>query len=174
MAPATESIMGSLPLGKAGVGSAVNDTSRQVGGALGVAIIGSALSSYYGSHIADALKGQSPKVVTAAKSSIGGAIDAAAKIGGPAGNSLATLAKEAFVGGMHRGAIVAAISALIGAIIAALYLPARPPAATVEEQEAELAAEIGDLPHALTTDAPAPVAEDQMAGDQVADPAPTV
>ena len=43
MAPATESIMGSLPLAKAGVGSAVNDTTRQVGGALGVAIIGSVL-----------------------------------------------------------------------------------------------------------------------------------
>ena len=50
MAPATESIMGSLPLAKAGVGSAVNDTTRQVGGALGVAIIGSVLSSIYGSR----------------------------------------------------------------------------------------------------------------------------
>ena len=53
MAPATESIMGSLPLAKAGVGSAVNDTTRQVGGALGVAIIGSVLSSTYGSKISE-------------------------------------------------------------------------------------------------------------------------
>ena len=59
MAPATESIMGSLPLAKAGVGSAVNDTTRQVGGALGVAIIGSVLSSIYGSHLADGLTRQS-------------------------------------------------------------------------------------------------------------------
>ena len=58
MAPATESIMGSLPLGKAGVGSAVNDTTRQVGGALGVAVIGSVLASIYGSQVGDFLQGQ--------------------------------------------------------------------------------------------------------------------
>ena len=53
MAPATESIMGSLPRAKAGVGSAMNDTTRQVGGALGVAIIGSVMSSVYGPQVAD-------------------------------------------------------------------------------------------------------------------------
>ena len=58
MAPATESIMGSLPLGKAGVGSAVNDTTRQVGGALGVAVIGSVLASIYGSQVGDFLQGK--------------------------------------------------------------------------------------------------------------------
>ena len=57
MAPATDSVMGSLPLAKAGVGSAVNDTTRQVGGALGVAIIGSVVSSVYGSKIADFFAG---------------------------------------------------------------------------------------------------------------------
>ncbi len=50
MAPATDSIMGSLPRAKAGVGSAVNDTTRQVGGAFGVAVLGSILSSQYTSH----------------------------------------------------------------------------------------------------------------------------
>ena len=57
MAPATESIMGSLPREKAGVGSAVNDTTRQVGGALGVAIIGSIVSSAYASKIATSVPG---------------------------------------------------------------------------------------------------------------------
>ena len=51
MAPATDSVMGSLPLFKAGVGSAVNDTTRQVGGALGVAVIGSVLATTYGDKI---------------------------------------------------------------------------------------------------------------------------
>ena len=55
MAPATESIMGSLPRAKAGVGSAVNDTTRQVGGALGVAIIGSVMSSVYHDRVATAI-----------------------------------------------------------------------------------------------------------------------
>src|SRR5262249_17814763 len=55
MAPATESIMGSLPRAKAGVGSAVNDTTRQVGGALGVAVLGSVMTSAYGSHVASSI-----------------------------------------------------------------------------------------------------------------------
>ena len=61
MAPATESVMGSLPLAKAGVGSAVNDTTRQVGGALGVAIVGSVLASVYGSKITDLFGGKVPR-----------------------------------------------------------------------------------------------------------------
>ena len=73
MAPATESIMGSLPLAKAGVGSAVNDTTRQVGGALGVAVLGSVFTSIYSSQLVSALNGQSipADVVEAAKDSIG-------------------------------------------------------------------------------------------------------
>ena len=55
MAPATDSVMGSLPLFKAGVGSAVNDTTRQVGGAMGVAVVGSVLATTYGARIGDAL-----------------------------------------------------------------------------------------------------------------------
>ena len=76
MAPATESIMGSLPLGKAGVGSAVNDTTRQVGGALGVAIVGSVLSSIYASKMGDFLGGTSIKGSTASgiKESLGAAL----------------------------------------------------------------------------------------------------
>ena len=58
MAPATDSIMGSLPLAKAGVGSAVNDTTRQIGGAVGVAVIGSVFSSIYSSEVADSIAGQ--------------------------------------------------------------------------------------------------------------------
>jgi EmrB/QacA subfamily drug resistance transporter len=58
MAPATESIMGSVPLARAGVGSAVNDTTRELGGAVGVAVIGSVFASVYGSRIVDALHGQ--------------------------------------------------------------------------------------------------------------------
>ncbi|HKH25925.1 MAG TPA: MFS transporter, partial [Acidimicrobiia bacterium] len=95
MAPATESIMGSLPLAKAGVGSAVNDTTRQVGGALGVAIIGSVLASTYGSKVGDAVAGQQlpAGVASDAKNSLGFALQTASQIGGPAGNSLANTAR---------------------------------------------------------------------------------
>jgi hypothetical protein len=139
MAPATESIMGSLPLAKAGVGSAVNDTTRQVGGALGVAIVGSVMSSTYGSKIGDFFAG-TPAAGSAgeqvAKDSLGGALQVARQVPG-----LDVLAKSAFVDGMHVGVLVAAGVAFVGAVVAALWLPAHAREDTVAEQAAEYAAE---------------------------------
>ncbi len=134
MAPATESIMGSLPRDKAGVGSAVNDTTRQVGGALGVAIIGSVYSSIYASQIVTHLNGMhlSAAQSTEVSSSIGGALEQAAKIGGPTGHALADAAKSSFVTGMHHGVIVGAAVAFVGAVIALVFLPARAPEAADE------------------------------------------
>jgi EmrB/QacA subfamily drug resistance transporter len=152
MAPATESIMGSLPLAKAGVGSAMNDTTRQVGGALGVAIIGSVLSSTYGSQVGDAAaKQQLPSGVAGeVQNSLGFALETANRVGGPAGEALATTARTAFVDAMHQGFLVAAAVALAGAIIAFVWLPARARSAT-EELEAEYEAE-----RAQAEPAPAP------------------
>ena len=73
MAPATESIMGSLPRAKAGVGSAMNDTTRQMGGALGVAILGSILASSYGNAMEPVVSGLPPEAAEIAGDSIGGA-----------------------------------------------------------------------------------------------------
>src|SRR5215210_7722942 len=142
MAPATESIMGSLPVARAGVGSAVNDTTRQVGGALGVAIIGSVLASTYGTKVKDAVAGQPlPKgVATEVENSLGFALETASRIGGPAGQALASTAKSAFVNGMHQGFLLAAATALVGAIVAFVWLPARagaPPGPGRPEPEVE-------------------------------------
>jgi Na+/melibiose symporter-like transporter len=123
MAPATESIMGSLPLAKAGVGSAVNDTTRQVGGALGVAIVGSVMSSTYGSRVADFFAGTPAAGSGAeeiAKESLGGALAVASRVPG-----LSDLAQSAFVDGMHAGVLVAGGVAFVGAIVAAMWLPAQ-------------------------------------------------
>jgi EmrB/QacA subfamily drug resistance transporter len=130
MAPATESIMGSLPLGKAGVGSAVNDTTRQLGGALGVAVIGSVLSSVYSARMGDFLAGKpvSSGSATQIKESLGAALGYANRIAGDApavASSLARTASEAYVDGMHAGVVVAAGATLVGAVIAAIWLPAR-------------------------------------------------
>jgi EmrB/QacA subfamily drug resistance transporter len=111
MAPATESVMSVLPLEKAGVGSAMNDAVRMVGGALGVAVLGSVLSTGYRGGMEDA--------PAQAQESLGGALST----GDP---SLAGQAIDAFVGGMHTTAIVAAAVALAGAALAAAFLPARP------------------------------------------------
>ncbi|MFV0316522.1 MAG: MFS transporter [Microthrixaceae bacterium] len=125
MAPATESIMGSLPLSKAGVGSAMNDTTRQVGGTLGVAIIGSVLSSVYGSKVVDALSGTpAPQAaVDAASESLGAALQLSERLGAQ-GQELAAVARSSFVSGLHGGALVAAIAAGAGALISWFYLPA--------------------------------------------------
>jgi hypothetical protein len=140
MAPATESIMGSLPLGKAGVGSAVNDTTRQVGGALGVAIIGSVLSSTYGSQMTEFLAGKPINTGTSAsiKESLGAALAYAGSIANRAPDLAAALSKaasEAFVDGMQAGVLVAAGATLIGAIVAAVWLPARARSADIAGQE---------------------------------------
>jgi EmrB/QacA subfamily drug resistance transporter len=140
MAPATESIMGSLPLAKAGVGSAVNDTTRQVGGALGVAIIGSVLSSTYGTQVSDAVANQPiPSGVKGeVENSLGFALETANRLGGSAGEALANTARSAFVDAMHHGFLVAAGVALAGAIVAFVWLPARA-RRPAEEVEAEYA-----------------------------------
>jgi EmrB/QacA subfamily drug resistance transporter len=139
MAPATESIMGSLPLGKAGVGSAVNDTTRQVGGALGVAVIGSILASIYGSKVGDFLAGKPVPsgVAESMKESLGIALSAGKDVAG-----LAEVAKNAFVDGLHAGVLVAAGVALLGALVAFLWLPARASYDLLAEDEQ--AAAIGD------------------------------
>ena len=141
MAPATESIMSSLPLAKAGVGSAVNDTTRQVGGALGVAIIGSALSSIYASKMGDFLAGAPIKGpgASAIKESLGAALGTAKHLARSAPDFAAALAHAAnwaFVDGMQVGILIAAAATLAGAVVAFLWLPAHARYEDVAAQDA--------------------------------------
>lgn len=131
MVPATESIMGSLPLAKAGLGSAMNDTTRQIGGALGVAILGSIFASSYAAHIVTALRGLPSAVVTSSSQSIGAALQIGAKVGGTQGAAITTAAKDSFITAMDRGLVVGAVIALMGAVVALVWLPNRAPEAEV-------------------------------------------
>jgi EmrB/QacA subfamily drug resistance transporter len=135
MAPATESIMGSLPLAKAGVGSAMNDTTRMVGGALGVAVLGSILASGYGAAIEPALRGAPPQVAHAAGDSIGAASTIAARLG-PQGQGLLDAARSAFIQGMGDAVLVAAGVAAFAALLVLLFLPARGREEAADAQEA--------------------------------------
>jgi EmrB/QacA subfamily drug resistance transporter len=137
MAPATDSIMGSLPLAKAGVGSAMNDTTRQVGGALGVAVLGSVLASTYSAAMTPLVTALPPPAAELALDSVGGAARVAAEIG-EAGAALVRAASSAFVDGMGNAALVAAGVALAGAMVAAVFLPARP-----DDPHADLSSDAG-------------------------------
>jgi EmrB/QacA subfamily drug resistance transporter len=126
MAPATESVMGSLPREKAGVGSAVNDTTRQMGGALGVAIIGSVASSIYASDVS-AFAGRfgvSGENLANAKSSLGGALAVAQGLGERADGFLVA-AKDAFVHSLSIGLRLGSLFVLAAAFVAWRFLPAR-------------------------------------------------
>ncbi|MFN8036973.1 MAG: MFS transporter [Acidimicrobiia bacterium] len=150
MAPATDSIMGSLPLAKAGVGSAVNDTTRMVGGALGVAVIGSALSSVYGSKMSEVFAaarhaGQAvPQSASdAAQNSLYGALEVAKQAPGSLGTILEHTAKAAFVSGMHRGVVFATVTAVLGAVVALVWLPARASESEAVEPRDDVVPEFG-------------------------------
>jgi hypothetical protein len=124
-APTTESIMGSLPPEKAGIGSAVNDTVREVGGALGVAVLGSVLASQYTSALGSATAGLPPSGADAAGDSLGGAVVVAQQTGGSTGAALLDAARTAWLDGFGVAMTVAAAVAAAGALVAAIWLPAR-------------------------------------------------
>jgi EmrB/QacA subfamily drug resistance transporter len=125
MAPATASVMGSLPREHAGVGSAMNDTVRMVGGSLGVAILGSLLSSSYGADMDGHVDGLPPAAAHAASDSVGGAGVVADKLGGHAGQALNHAAEAAFSHAMSGTLTIAAGIAIAGSVVALLVLPGR-------------------------------------------------
>jgi EmrB/QacA subfamily drug resistance transporter len=129
MPPATVSIMQSLPREKAGSGSAVNNTFRQVGGAMGVAVLGSMLSARYRDGIDGRLEAlRLPEGVRhAAGESIEATLALAARLG-PAGRELADPAKNAFIDAMHVTVVGSAAVALLGALVVAVWLPGKPAA----------------------------------------------
>jgi len=129
MAPATDSVMGSVPPAKAGVASAMNDVTRQVGGALGVAIIGSLIDTIYTSRIGDAAANLPPALRDPVQASIGAADAVAARLPAAAGTHLTAAAADAFTTALGYGLLVAAAIALLGAGIVVWRLPARHSAA---------------------------------------------
>ena len=118
MAPATGAIMSSVPLNKAGVGSAVNDTTRELGGALGIAILGSIVTSGYQAEFdGEGLPGE---LAAIADESIGGAIGVGRQLGGAQGAELIERAGVAFTDAIGTAFFVSAVISIIaGAIVVA-------------------------------------------------------
>ncbi len=117
MAPATGNIMSAVPLAKAGVGSAVNDTTRELGGALGIAIFGSIVNSAYRSGIDLGDLGLPAAQIHRAEQSIGGATAIGAQLGGERASAVLERAASAFTNAFNTGMIVSAAIAFAAAAI---------------------------------------------------------
>lgn len=158
-APATEAIMGVVPKAKAGIGSAVNDATRLVGGTLGVAVIGSVYASLYASRLTSALPSGLPATVArTAHASVGAALTVAGKlahIGHPAlATAVHNAASSAFFQGFHAANYVSAGVAGAGAVMALALLPAQPRGG------------VGGAPETQPVGSPAPVAGPHLTSPQ--------
>ncbi len=127
MAPATHSIMSSVPPAKAGAGSAINDTTRNLGGVLGVAIIGSIVASAYKTGLAPATTHLGRHLQTLVGQSVGLATEIGKHMPGSTGKQLITGAHHSFVHAANHGLLIAAATTLTAAILAARYLPGPAP-----------------------------------------------
>jgi hypothetical protein len=123
-APATTAIVASLPPEKQGVASAVNDVSRELGGALGIAVLGSVLNDAYRSGVAEPTVGLPPEAAAHATSSLPGAMQIAESLGAQ-GAGLVTAAQSAFMDGLTLSMVVGATVLALGAAFVALRAPGR-------------------------------------------------
>jgi MFS family permease len=123
-APTTSVIMTTAPDDKQGVASAVNDASREIGAALGVALAGSMLAAQYAKTLAPNLIGYPKSVGDAASTSLGQALEVARRLG-PAGARLADISKVAFIDAMHSSLLVLGVLIAVSAVVIGLWAPGR-------------------------------------------------
>lgn len=123
MSPTTDLMMSAVPRSRAGMGSATNDTTRELGGSLGVAVLGSLLAGQYSEKIAPALTQLPEQARLAAESSLTGALKVAEML--PAGfrETLVSAAKNAWIDGFRYALIIGAVVIAASAIVAFKWLP---------------------------------------------------
>jgi len=142
MAPLTDTVMAAVPVDDAGIGSAVNDVTRELGGALGIALIGSLVNGWYRGNIDATLTGQVPAaVVETAREGIGVATLAASQLPAEVATTLTTTANLAFVDAMTNGFFVSAAILLATLAVALTMVPTRIRATQATREELELASE---------------------------------
>jgi MFS transporter, DHA2 family, multidrug resistance protein len=118
-APATGGIMSAVPLSKAGVGSAVNDTTRELGGALGIAVFGSIVNSAYRANIDLSGLELTPAQTAEAQDSIGAAAMTASRAGGSTGAGIIEQAAKAFTDAFNLASIIGAVIVIVSAALVA-------------------------------------------------------
>ena len=126
MPPATSALVVSLPPSKAGVGSAVNDTTREVGGAIGIAIVGALVSVGYRDSLGDSLNSLDPSIAALGQDSIGALLAATANLAPELADPVIAIAGQAFSNGVRLGmSVAAAVLAAAAVLVLALYPRAR-------------------------------------------------
>jgi EmrB/QacA subfamily drug resistance transporter len=155
-APATNAIVSSVPLAKSGVGSAVNDTTREVGGALGIAVMGSLVTSLYQSTVHTKLSHLPAGLFDQVHVGIGQALAVAHALPGPAGHRLAATASSAYTDAMGISLILAAVVALGAAAMVLVFFPRGEDAPVVEPAAGEAVAD------QAVADGPPPLAPDEV------------
>jgi EmrB/QacA subfamily drug resistance transporter len=133
--PSTDAVMAAVPEANASLGSAINDTSRQVGAALGIGILGSLTTAAYTATINTSLSRLGPNIAAVAKQSVGSALQVANQIGGPTGAALRRAAASAFIDGFALAMLATAGLMLVGAIALLHYLPSHDLSTTATETE---------------------------------------
>jgi EmrB/QacA subfamily drug resistance transporter len=123
MSPMTAAIMSAVPPRRAGAGSAMNDATRELGAALGVAVLGSVAASEYSANLSGVITRVPAPLRATASSSLAGALEVAAKLPQAAGDALAHAAQQAFVDGIHTASFLGGSLALVAAFVTARYLP---------------------------------------------------
>lgn len=119
----TDLIVGTAPPEQAGVASGISETCGELGGALGIAILGSVGAAVYRRTLTSDLPASVPhEAAVAARDTLGGAVDAAAQLPGDTGETLLAVARDAFVQGMHLTSAIAAVVALLGVLVAVIAL----------------------------------------------------
>ena len=125
ISPMTAAIMSVVPPRRAGAGSAMNDATRELGAALGVAVLGSVAASRYSAGIAHAIAPLSPGDQATASASLGAALQTAARLPQALAGPLVSAAEHAFVSGIHIAAFTGAVLCACAALVSLKFMPQR-------------------------------------------------
>ena len=156
IAPATAAVAATLPRERAGVGSATNSSALQMGGALGVAVLGSVQAGRYQGRMDALLAGREvpPQAAKAITDSLGGALEVARQAGGSLGDQLSSAARSAFVDGMTLALAVGA-GVIAGAVVLVLVaLPSRAQGSSSRQAEAGAMVAQASAPYGVSSSSP--------------------
>ena len=142
VAPSAEAVMGAVDAAKAGVGSAMNDVTQMLAGALSIAVVGSVMYAIYAAMLGDAVASLPAEAREVARDSIGAAVQVAASLPPEDALALTAAAKSAFTDALGLAVLIGAGFSLVGALLVAKFMPARDP--VVSGKGAQSSEQLGD------------------------------